>query len=248
MTTEKKEVKYIDLNAINEIKDNNSAPDAKIKLQAYAKEFGFKLSKSNISLDGMITKLLEMADEQENKKIDAVPSVKTPEPKLDVNITEFGIQTEHKPESQDIGVAEKNEDCPDVGCPINLLDEVVEEVKENLLSNQQVTSIEITKKDGEIISMVSPVEPVEHIKIETKISDDFKPHFSLIGPVGNQYINVPYWVLDWIQEKGFSQWKDKIEEARKTDHNMLNTLKYYIQINGSVTVRESRNSQYHHLY
>ncbi|QMV29139.1 hypothetical protein AP1_0436 [Aeromonas phage AP1] len=75
-----KKQKELDLGVINEIVDANTAPEAKAKIQAYAKECGFKISKSNTSVDDMIVKLLEMADAKENEKLDLAPEPKEKTP------------------------------------------------------------------------------------------------------------------------------------------------------------------------
>ncbi|ADQ53085.1 Inh inhibitor of prohead protease gp21 [Aeromonas phage 65] len=260
------ELKELDLGVINEIIEENSAPDAKVKIQVYAKECGFKIGKSNISVDDMVVKLLEMADAKENQKLEYSPlnKIKTPEVYSEVK--------QITPE-EELELAED----------IEQFDPVVEE-KEPFLNPGEVVSINDIPEDikteivdaiksGEVV-ITAPTSPIEEVitgihsyvpslgtspwfppeqpkEIEINFEPDlsgFTPRINLIGAVGQQYMNCPYWILDWILENG-KDWKTKIEtHPRETDHPILKTVLYYIQIHGSVTVRESRNSRYHTLY
>lgn len=244
MAKKDEQLKDLDLGVINEIIESNNAPDAKSKIQLYAKECGFKISKSNISVEDMVTKLLEMADEKENIKLNAVPTDKVPTPKVDEDLV--SIKEE-----------EKVLDTP----IIDDKTEIMEMDGVNIPSSQDLhiiaTSVYNESKDEDEQPVQSLPEPATNEPEEPKIEcskdtkswlDNFEPKTSLIGATGKQYMNCPYWILDWILETGPS-WKVKIQDhPRKSDHAMLSTVLYYIEINGSVTVRESRNSQYHTLY
>lgn len=262
------ELKELDLGVINEIIEENSAPDAKVKIQVYAKECGFKIGKSNISVDDMVVKLLEMADAKENQKLEYSPlnKIKTPEVYSEVK--------QITPE-EELELAED----------IEQFDPVVEE-KEPFLNPGEVVSINDIPEDikteivdaiksGEVV-ITAPTTPIEDtllVNLPVGLPEEidpwfppagynrgglisgfepdlsgFTPRINLIGAVGQQYMNCPYWILDWILENG-KDWKTKIEtHPRETDHPILKTVLYYIQIHGSVTVRESRNSRYHTLY
>ncbi|QAY01275.1 inhibitor of prohead protease [Aeromonas phage ZPAH1] len=254
----KEELKEFDLGVINEIVESNTAPEAKAKIQTYAKECGFKISKSNISVDDMIQKLLEMADEKENEKLNASPMDKVPTPKVDV---------EYKPSETKVEVPVEPMEPIGYNPPEVEFEKLTEAIqKEELYIKEKLsmdgvgipTADELIKTSGELYTPSVPEDgksvevaktaASEPEKVDLDWMTGFTPKTSLIGVTGKQYMNCPYWILDWILETG-PTWKSKISEnPRVSDHAMLKTVLYYIVINGSVTVRESRNSQYHTLY
>lgn len=243
MARKKKEVPSIDLGEMMEIKNNNTAPEAKVLLQAYAKQRGIKVSKSNTSVDKMINKILEIADSRENGRIGVVQSVEKPVSKF---IGDVVIDDEEVPAPKLIA---------DDGS--HLLDDDVEVVEQPKVEPVEISSPEPV----ESVSTPEPVQPiVEAVEMQEKASQsvsdkefelepNFVPSVSLIGRVGHQYINIPYWVLDWIESVGYANWKKQIHKyPRENEIKILKSMLYYINTNGSITVRESRNSRFHHIY
>lgn len=74
---------------------------------------------------------------------------------------------------------------------------------------------------------------------------NYSPSLNLIGN-NPGYISLQWWVFDFIQSN--PNWKSEIElfthESGKKD---LYSLLYYIQRNGSVRIRETKNSRFHDL-
>lgn len=273
----KEELKELDLGAINEIIETNSAPDAKSKIQVYAKECGFKISKSNISVEDMVTKLLEMADAKENEKLESSPmnKIKTPEVSIDVKSISGDEELSLAEEVEEFDIVEPK------GLPLkpgeivaiqDLQEDIKNEIVDAIQSGSVTISAPITSIEDNGIVSNAPSNIVQDVKIIPvdgdgtwyppagfnvgKLKDEeeepdmsgFTPRINLIGAVGQQYMNCPYWILDWILENG-KEWKTKIHNhPRTTDQPLLKTVLYYIQIHGSVTVRESRNSRFHTLY
>ena len=273
----KEELKELDLGVINEIIEENSAPDAKVKIQVYAKECGFKIGKSNISVDDMVTKLLEMADAKENQKLEYSPlnKIKTPEvytgvkpiidgdEELDLaeNIEEFDPIVQDKEKFLAQGEVVPIQDLPEyikteiveaiqsgevvISAPTEAIGEIkVPQLEVNLPVSLPEETTPWFPPAGYNIGLISEFEKKDK---EPDLSG-FTPRINLIGALNQQYMNCPYWILDWILENG-KDWKTKIDQhPRETDHPILKTVLYYIQMHGSVTVRESRNSRYHTLY
>ncbi|MGL6229363.1 MAG: hypothetical protein ACRC3J_09180 [Culicoidibacterales bacterium] len=78
----------------------------------------------------------------------------------------------------------------------------------------------------------SPSTPVDY--------STFRPTIQLSGRGVTAFMSVPYWIHDWVATN--AEWKTKIAETDKSWHSTLKTMVYYININGFVNVRESRNS------
>ncbi|UYD59337.1 hypothetical protein HPMBJEAJ_00238 [Aeromonas phage avDM6] len=266
MARKKEELKEFDLGVINEIIEDNSAPEAKVKIQVYAKECGFKISKSNISVEDMVTKLLEMADAKENQKLEYSPLNKIKTPEVYTGVKPIIDGDEELDQAEDIeefdSIVQDKEKflAPGEVVPIKDLPEYIKtEIVEAIQSGEVVISapteaigeIKVSQLEVNLPEEISPwvpeLQPKEEISLEPDLSG-FTPRINLIGAVNQQYMNCPYWILDWILENG-KDWKTKIDQhPRETDHPILKTVLYYIQIHGSVTVRESRNSRYHTLY
>lgn len=86
----------------------------------------------------------------------------------------------------------------------------------------------------------SPEEPVTPIQ-PVKLPEGFVPAFALTGREG--YIVVPWWIHEWIEKT--PDWKNNIDKCRiYNSRRTLETLVYYIEKNGSVMIRETRNSRF----
>lgn len=108
-------------------------------------------------------------------------------------------------------------------------------------SQEHVESVEVAPEDKVEQSVVaSPEEPVTPIQ-PTKLPEGFVPAFALTGREG--YIVVPWWIHEWIEKT--PDWKNNIDKCRiYNSRRTLETLVYYIEKNGSVTIRETRNSRF----
>lgn len=93
---------------------------------------------------------------------------------------------------------------------------------------------------GEIVvgAPVTPVTPVEAHSIT--FPEGYQPKYRLVGPEGRAFINIPYWVYDWMQGR---PWRSEISEC-PYDKELLKSLAFYIERDGSVAIRESRNSKF----
>lgn len=67
---------------------------------------------------------------------------------------------------------------------------------------------------------------------------NFFPITQLIGKGPTAFIQAPYWVVDFILAT--PDWKAQMQTHK--EKRWLKTIMYYIERNGSVNVRESRNS------
>lgn len=99
-----------------------------------------------------------------------------------------------------------------------------------------VVSVEEVKTAGTIVAD-NVTEPRQ-----VEFSEKFVPAFMLQGP-GAGYTVLSWWIYDWI--KHTTDWKYNISKCRIYNARpILETLAYYIERDGSVTIRETRNSQF----
>lgn len=233
----------IDIDELRDIAKQNEASIAKVKIQAYCKERGFKLSKSNTSVKAMIGKVIDHLDEVANGSgasyTDSIVPTSFDDELINSSSTvndntnlQSLEQTQNHQDNQETGVLEM---------PINDLNDL-----EVVLELQQLQDIEeISVSDDILVSTLSTYKPNSLLDI---IGEKYTPYQSLIGRGNDAYINVPYWVTDWIININ-GDWKYKLSDfPEKQDIKYLNDMIYYINLNGKVIVRESRNSGFHHFY
>lgn len=227
----------LDTEYINEMRalDNK---DAKTMLADYGKTFGIDLKKTK-SFDNMLADLEEgvkkLADEpmpEDNDGmsisdlIDDKSDDDSPEEQLLIDEIRSAIQ------SGDIKIGDENLDP---------------EISEELQKKAQENGLQIIKTDGGI-STNTLEEAIEEIKKTEEgsdkfiLSEDYAPRFSLIGRSPG-FMTLPWWIYQWISET--PDWKDRpLDFPHPTAHDTLLALIYYINRDGSVMVRETRNSKF----
>lgn len=83
---------------------------------------------------------------------------------------------------------------------------------------------------------------IESEKPVFALPKNFSPNLMLIGK-NPGYCTVPWWIYQWISET--PDWKERPTAFQHpTAHQTLFSLIYYINRNGSVLVRETRNSSF----
>ena len=77
---------------------------------------------------------------------------------------------------------------------------------------------------------------------EFTLPDNFSPTLHLIGR-NPGYATLPWWIYQWILET--PDWKSRpLSFEHPSAHQTLLSLIYYIKRDGSVQVRETRNSSF----
>lgn len=112
---------------------------------------------------------------------------------------------------------------------------------------ETISVVTLTEEKTEIdeVKVEQLKEVIETEIKEFKLPENYSPRISLIGPSPG-YASIPYWVYDFIVKN--ENWKNEISTFKvTTDQKILYGLLYYIQKNGCVKIRESRNSQFHIL-
>ena len=147
----------------------------------------------------------------------------------------------------------------------DLLAEVKDQLNESEVVKEPTPKKRKKKKEPEVVEVEPPkpepvveekVEvitsiPIDSEEIEIKpekekpvLSPKFRPAFNMLGSSKHtRYINIPYWIHDWI--KSTPDWELKLEEyPNQHERKYMDTLVYFILKEGSIRVRETRNSRY----
>ena len=219
--------------------------DGKKKLADYAqKNYGVKLAR-NKSFENMMNDLEEAVNATFESARQAVGDAKE-EIDLDerVDLSE-GIELD--PDLMDEDEDEEVKSLAPIAIeeiqsdPIPIADlepEVKAEIVEAIKTGKAV-----------IEAPLVPVATVESIKdadvkqtdsVTLSFPSEYTPKYKLVGPEGRSFINIPYWIHDWMQGR---PWKSEISEC-PYDKELLKSLAFYIERDGSVAIRESRNSKF----
>lgn len=93
-------------------------------------------------------------------------------------------------------------------------------------------------------------KPIEEAVKEIRSSEmidlgKFTPTILMLGRAPG-YTNLPYWIYQWILEN--PDWKSRPDDCPQySARAVLKSLIFYIQKDGSVRIRETRNSRFHVL-
>lgn len=113
--------------------------------------------------------------------------------------------------------------------------EVVEIKEPVVLVEEDVPFVE-EKFEAAVAKVIESEKPV------FALPKNFSPNLMLIGK-NPGFCTVPWWIYQWIAET--PDWKERPTAfPHPTAHQTLFSLIYYINRNGSVLVRETRNSSF----
>lgn len=221
--------------------------EAKEKLAEYAETFGIKLKKTK-AFDNMVADL-----EVELAKLANEPM---PEQNDGLSIYDL-IQADDEAKGTAIFKDEAKEEArllidsvsdapqvtvtdidPHFGKPMDPVKGVILEapIGDSIITvtDDKVHTIPVTA----IIQEDKVVKPVE----EFTLPDNFSPTLHLIGR-NPGYATLPWWIYQWILET--PDWKSRpLSFEHPSAHQTLLSLIYYIKRDGSVQVRETRNSSF----
>ena len=221
--------------------------EAKEKLAEYAETFGIKLKKTK-AFDNMVADL-----EVELAKLANEPM---PEQNDGLSIYDL-IQADDEAKGTAIFKDEAKEEArllidsvtdapqvtvtdidPHFGKPMDPAKGIILEapIGDSVItvSDDKVHTIPVTA----IIQEDKVVKPAE----EFTLPDNFSPTLHLIGR-NPGYATLPWWIYQWILET--PDWKSRpLSFEHPSAHQTLLSLIYYIKRDGSVQVRETRNSSF----
>lgn len=205
--------------------------EAKQRVFDYAKEsFNLNLNKQK-SLDNMIAQLEDLIANYEEDPM--------PDQNDGISIAEL-IEATDQLEGKSI-FNEAKQEALDLVTPLTTVDkldpivndkptEVVDEITDN-------ESVALDEPEATIVPSVN-----ETITEEFVLPADFVPTITLIGRAPGYY-TLPWWIYQWINEN--PDWKSKPEKCPEYSAiPILKSLIYYINQNGFVRIRETRNSSF----
>lgn len=212
--------------------------DAKSALADYGKTFGIDLKKTK-SFDNMLTDL-----QDELQKIADEPM---PDDNDGMSISDLidDKSDEDTPEEQllldEIGKTE-----------IHIGNEKLDhEIPDELQAKAAEQGLVFVKTDGDLSDntlqdVVKQIIADEELPKEDtnkfKLPEDYGPRISLMGRAPG-FMVLPWWIYQWVAET--PDWKDRPTDfPHPTAHDTLFTLIYYINRDGSVIVRETKNSKF----
>lgn len=224
----------IDFEKVFELRDTLPAAEAKIAIQAYAKGIGIKIPKTGIGVKGMIELLMDKADQEANGSFE--PAANSSPPDVDTNRVVIS-----DPELTEV-LQDQYEVLSEL--PGEILSRASD--KRMMIISEPLSETGFTPEQEEKLqaAIIRIDEIEENVFV---LPETYEPRNDLIGRAPDAYLNLPYWILDWIISAG-RDWKCKVKEYDdKSEIGYLYDLLYYIRLNGKVIVRETRNSHYHHL-
>lgn len=217
----------IDKDYIEELRALSDKKEAKAKLFEYAEQFGISVKKSK-SFDNIVIDIEEalnaLADE--------------PLPETDgLSITDLITAADDVD-----GVNFTNEEVKEEA--ILLFDSPAEQVEVLEVVEQEI-EFDHDKFEEAITQVVeSEKEPEPEVNKEVKfvLPENFSPTLIKLGK-GPGYVTVPWWIYQWIAET--PDWKSRPTSFEHASaHQTLFSLIYYINRDGSVLIRETRNSSF----
>lgn len=239
----------LDKTYIEELRTLDDKKEAKAKLVEYGESFGLTLKKSR-SFDNLVS------DIEEGLK--ALASVPMPEDNNGLSISDLiDADNEISGENSFIEGADGAKedakllfDSPVV--PVEVV-EVAEKLPEIVLEAPIGETIIVTDKGIEEIKPepVNEEEFNENLKAfvasvkESEsfvLPENFSPHLILMGK-NPGYVTLPWWIYEWIKDT--PDWKQNPQAfSHPSAHQTLFSLIYYINRDGSVMIRETRNSSF----
>lgn len=217
----------IDKDYIEELRALSDKKEAKAKLFEYAEQFGISVKKSK-SFDNIV---------------------------IDIEEALNALADEPLPETDGLSITDLITAADDVD-GVNFTNEEVKEEAILLFDSpsEQVEVLEVVEQEiefdhdkfEEAITQVveSEKEPEPEVNKEVKfvLPENFSPTLIKLGK-GPGYVTVPWWIYQWIAET--PDWKSRPTSFEHASaHQTLFSLIYYINRDGSVLIRETRNSSF----
>lgn len=240
---------------IEELRQLDDKKEAKAKLIEYAEQFGLQLKKSK-GFDNLVLDIEAGLKELAAEPVDEVEGGLSISDLIDaddeINGAKAHIEGETEAKEEAVLLFDAPSEQP-----------VVRDVKaETTIDTPFIPSAPIgdavitVTDEGQVIK--SPVQPVDEVKLKEaigqiieseksktdlfKLPADFSPHLILMGK-NPGYVTLPWWIYQWIKET--PDWKSRPTSfPHPSAHQTLFSLLYYIYRDGSILVRETRNSSF----
>lgn len=226
---------------IEELRQLDDKKEAKAKLIEYAEQFGLQLKKSK-GFDNLVLDIEAGLKELAAEPVDEVEGGLSISDLIDADDEISGakahIEGETEAKEEAVLLFDAPSETPSViEVPVQIPEKElrVEAPIGEVLEPQPVLS------ENTIEEAVAQITESENSEL-FKLPADFSPHLILMGK-NPGYVTLPWWIYQWIKET--PDWKSRPTSfPHPSAHQTLFSLLYYIYRDGSILVRETRNSSF----
>lgn len=226
---------------IEELRQLDDKKEAKAKLIEYAEQFGLQLKKSK-GFDNLVIDIEAGLKELAAEPVDEVEGGLSISDLIDADDEISGakahIEGETEAKEEAVLLFDAPSETPSViEVPVQIPEKelLVEAPIGEVLEPQPVLS------ENTIEEAVAQITESENSEL-FKLPADFSPHLILMGK-NPGYVTLPWWIYQWIKET--PDWKSRPTSfPHPSAHQTLFSLLYYIYRDGSILVRETRNSSF----
>lgn len=222
---------------IEELRQLDDKKEAKAKLIEYAEQFGLQLKKSK-SFDNLVLDIEAGLKELAAEPVDEVEGGLSISDLIDADDEISGAKAHIEGETEAKEEAVLLFDAPSETPTVIEVPEKELQIEApigEVLEPQPVLS------ENTIEEAVAQIVESENPEL-FKLPEDFSPHLILMGK-NPGYVTLPWWIYQWIKET--PDWKSRPTSfPHPSAHQTLFSLLYYIYRNGSILVRETRNSSF----
>lgn len=226
---------------IEELRQLDDKKEAKAKLIEYAEQFGLQLKKSK-GFDNLVIDIEAGLKELAAEPIEQVEGGLSISDLIDADDEISGakahIEGETEAKEEAVLLFDAPFETPSViEVPVQIPEKElrVEAPIGEVLEPQPILSENTIEEAVDQIVESEKSEPF-------KLPADFSPHLILMGK-NPGYVTLPWWIYQWIKET--PDWKSRPTSfPHPSAHQTLFSLLYYIYRDGSILVRETRNSSF----
>ncbi|UIS65718.1 minor head protein inhibitor of protease [Enterobacter phage vB_EclM_Q7622] len=229
---------------IEELRQLDDKKEAKAKLIEYAEQFGLQLKKSK-GFDNLVIDIEAGLKELAAEPIEQVEGGLSISDLIDADDEISGAKAHIEGETEAKEEAVLLFDAPMTHAVEHIqVTEAPVKIPEVELREPEIipTKAEVVYEEPVINAPTIPENKEETSEEKFELPADFSPHLILMGK-NPGYVTLPWWIYQWIKET--PDWKSRPTSfPHPSAHQTLFSLLYYIYRNGSILVRETRNSSF----
>lgn len=221
----------IDKDYIAELKALDDNKEAKAKLAEYAEQFGIKVKK-NKSFDNIVVDIEEALQKLASEPMPETDGLSIKD-LIDAADAAEGLKYDDEEVNPEAALLIDSPVKSDIKIEVVETDKIPENT-DVLIEDTPFVEEKFEQAVAEIIES-------EKLSVFT-LPENFSPNLQLIGK-NPGFCTVPWWIYQWIAET--PDWKSHpISFEHASAHQTLFSLIYYINRDGSVLIRETRNSSF----